>query len=90
MAGEKLLRGNDIAGGGAALRLAVGEEDVRLRDQEDVVVDGRTLRDELAPEEGGKKGVERLHSLDGGRPWGGQQKQLLQPVRRSRRCRSSG
>ena len=57
MAGQELLRRDKLADGGAALGLPGGEEDIRQRDEEDVMVDRGALGGDGALEEGGQEGV---------------------------------
>lgn len=55
MARQELVSRNEVRQGRAALDLAAGEEALGGRDEEDMVVDGRTLCGDGAPrlEEGG-------------------------------------
>lgn len=55
MAPEELVSRNEVGQGRAALDLAAGEEALGGGDEEDMVVDGRTLGGDGAPglEEGG-------------------------------------
>lgn len=64
MTPEKLVGCDDVGQGGAAVDFARGQEELRGRDQQDVVVKGRALGGDGARglEEGGQEGVQGLHS----------------------------
>lgn len=64
MTREELLRREELLHGRAALGLPEGEQNIRERDKEDVMMDGTALGGDRAFEEGGKEGIEWVHSLD--------------------------
>ena len=57
MAREELLRADEIRVEGLGLAVARGEEQLGRGHEQDVVLDGRALRGESAPEEGPQEGV---------------------------------
>lgn len=69
MAGEELVRGNSLIGGGTAVRVAPGQQNISQRHQKDVVLDRCALSGDGAFEEGGKKRIEWLHSFGCPRRW---------------------